>query len=343
MAGTFYAAQMCTNARPLQSVALNVYDLIGCIEEALNPRIELSTVTLDIVMPFYGSFEHLRAAVESVLSQNDSDWRLTVIDDVYPDEAPGRWVSEISDPRVVYIRNSENLRPSRNYNKGVATVASEFVVIMGCDDIMLPGYVARVNELIGQFPKADIFKPGVSVIDEHGKASFPLADRVKGWYRFGGTGARSYSGEELAVSLLRGNWTYFPSLVWRRELLAKIGFRTDLDVVQDLAMLFEITKAGGTLVLDDQIVFSYRRHSKSVSAVTGPDGSKFKQERTLFYEAVAASLALGWKKAAGVARRHVTSRLNALTELPGAIAKNNSAGKSTLTRHVLRLPYREKS
>jgi glycosyltransferase involved in cell wall biosynthesis len=300
-------------------------------------------VTLDIMMPYYGSFDHLREAVESVLAQSDPDWRLTVVDDVYPDPAPGQWVAAIDDARVRYIRNETNLRPSRNYNKSVGVAESEFVVIMGCDDVMLPGYVARVHELIAQFPAADVIQPGVSVIDEHGKTSLPLADRVKGWYRFGGSGARSYSGETLASSLLRGNWTYFPSLVWRRDLLAKTGFRTDLDVVQDLAMLFEITKAGGTLVLDDQVVFSYRRHSKSVSAVTGPDGSKFRQERTLFDEAVAACTALGWPRAAGVARRHVTSRLNALTELPGAIVKNNRVGRSTLTRHILRLPYRETS
>ena len=286
------------------------------------------------MMPFYGRFDHFRAAVESVLAQSDPDWRLTIIDDVYPDLAPGEWAAAIDDDRVSYIRNDVNLRPSRNYNKAVGIAQSEFVVLMGCDDIMLPGYVARVHELIARFPDAAIIQPGVSVIDENGAASLPLADRVKGWYRFGGTGARQYSGEPLAASLLRGNWTYFPSLVWRRETIAKFVFRTDLDVVQDLAMLLEITKGGGSLVLDDVEVFNYRRHSASVSAVTGPDGSKFAQELTLFRETSTACTALGWPKAARAARRHLTSRLNALTEVPAAIRAKNSAGRSALLRHV---------
>ncbi len=290
-------------------------------------------------MPFYGRFDHLRLAVESVLAQTDDDWRLTIIDDVYPDLAPGEWAAAIPDARITYLRNETNLRPSRNYNKAVGLTPGEFVVIMGCDDIMLPGYVARIHELLGQFPDADIVQPGVSVIDENGAPSFPLADRVKGWYRFGGAGPRAYRGERLAVSLLRGNWTYFPSLVWRTELLARFGFRTDLDVVQDLAMLFEIVKAGGTLVLDDEVVFNYRRHSASLSSTTGPDGSKFKQERTLFYEAAAAASELGWRKAARVAKYHVSSRLNALREIPAAAAAKNSAGRRTLIQHVLRRPY----
>ncbi|AWB90503.1 glycosyl transferase family 2 [Salinibacterium hongtaonis] len=288
-------------------------------------------------MPFWGSFDHFREAVSSVLAQNDPNWRLTIVDDVYPDLAPGEWAMAIDDPRVTYIRNEQNLRPSRNYNKGVRLARSEFVVIMGCDDVMLPSYVGRVQSLFTEHPDADIIQPGVSVIDENGAPSRPLADRVKALYRPSGTGVRTLSAQDLAVSLLRGNWTYFPSLVWRRSRLT--GFRTDLDVVQDLAMLFDIAKAGGTLVLDDQIVFNYRRHSSSVSALTGPDGSKFRQERTLFYEAAAACRQLGWNRAARVARNHVTSRLNALTELPGAIAKNNKIGKRTLTRHVLGLPY----
>ncbi len=291
------------------------------------------------MMPFYGSFDHLKEAVSSVLSQDDPDWRLTVVDDVYPDLAPGDWVAGIDDPRVRYIRNEVNLRPSKNYIKSVGLATSEFVVIMGCDDVMLTDYVSRVKALVGKFPDADVIQPGVTVINEHGKDSYPLPDRVKSYYRFSGHGARSYSGEKLAVSLLRGNWTYFPSLVWRTDLVRSIGFRTDLDVVQDLAMLMEITKGGGSLVLDDTPVFHYRRHSTSVSAVTGPDGSKFRQERTLFYETAEACTALGWHRAARVARRHVSSRLNALTELPGALWTRNALGRRTLARHILRRPY----
>lgn len=290
-------------------------------------------------MPFYGSFEHFRAAVESILAQDDPEWTLTIVDDVYPDLAPGEWAKAIDDPRVTYIRNETNLRPSRNYNKCIGLATQSHVVIMGCDDVMLPGYVGRVRSLIASYPDADIIQPGVSIIDENGAASTPLPDRVKGWYRPRGHGTRVVRGGELAASLLRSNWTYFPSLVWRTERLRSFEFRADLDVVQDLAMMFEITKAGGYLLLDDQVVFAYRRHSSSVSAVTGPDGSRFVQERTLFYEAAEASRARGWNKAARVSRRYLTSRLNAVTALPHAGGAENAAGRRILWRHILGLPF----
>lgn len=290
----------------------------------------------DIFMPFYGRFDHLREAVDSVLAQTDDDWRLIVVDDVYPDLAPGMWVAAIDDDRVEYIRNEVNLRPSRNYRKCVSLMESEFAVIMGCDDVMDPGYVARVKELITLHPGVDVIQPGVRVIDENSHESRPLADRVKAVYRPRGRGSRELSGESLATSLLRGNWTYFPSLAWRVSELQKHQFRLDLDVVQDLAMLLAITADGGSLVLDDAPVFRYRRHSSSVSAVTGPDGTKFGQELTLFREADREFRAKGWQRAARAARNHLTSRLNALTELPAAIRARNSIGQRNLIRHVTR-------
>lgn len=282
-------------------------------------------------MPFYGRFDHLRAAVESVQAQTDPQWRLTVVDDVYPDREPGHWVESLDDDRISYVRNAENLRPSGNYNACVAMSSADHLVLMGCDDELEPGYVGRVRSLLAADPTIDLIQPGVLVIDEDGRASNPLADRVK---RRIAMGVGLHSGQPLAVSLLRGNWTYFPSLVWKRSWLTGDGFRRDLDVVQDLAMIMTIVQGGGRLHVDDEVVFRYRRHSRSVSAVTGPDASKFRQERQLFNELSGSLDAQGWTQAARAARQHPTSRLNALTEIPRALRAGNTAGARQLVRHA---------
>lgn len=297
----------------------------------------MAHVVLDIVMPFWGDFGHLREAVDSVRAQDDPEWRLVVIDDVYPDAAPGEWVKSLADERITYLRNEQNLGPSRNYSKGVGLVDGEFVVIMGCDDRMLPGYVARVKQLIGAFPAADVIQPGVQVIDEHGRVYVPMADRIKGWISPKGEFPRAFEGESIAVSLLHGNWTYFPSLVWRRSRVER-GFRADLNVVQDLAKILEILLDGGTLVVDRAPQFEYRRHSQSVSAKTAIDASKFGQELTLFREVRAQAHERGWRKAARAASWHITSRLNALSVVPAAVKARRPDGVRALARHVLAFP-----
>lgn len=297
----------------------------------------MAHVVLDIVMPYWGDFGHLREAVDSVRAQDDSDWRLIVIDDVYPDAAPGEWVQALNDDRITYLRNEQNLGPSRNYSKGVGLVDGEFVVILGCDDRMLPGYVARVKHLIASFPAADVIQPGVRVIDENGKVYLPMADRIKRWIAPRGEFPRAFAGEGISVSLLRGNWTYFPSLVWRRSRVAG-GFRADLNVVQDLAKIMEILLDGGTLVVDREPQFEYRRHSQSVSAKTAIDASKFGQELTLFREVRAQARERGWRKASRAAAWHITSRLNALSVVPAALKARRMDGVKALSKHALVFP-----
>ncbi len=291
-------------------------------------------MTIDIMMPFYGRIDHFQAAVRSVLAQDDDRWRLVIVDDVYPDLSAGEWAKAIDDPRVEYHRNDVNLRPSLNYRKCVSMMQTEFAVIMGCDDIMLPGYVRRVHELIEQHPDAAIVQPGVRVISDNGQQHLPPADRVKGWYRPSIDGPTELAGGDLARSLLRANWTYFPSLCWRVSELQKREFRAGLDVVQDLAMILDIVLDGGTFVLDDTVVFEYRRHAGSVSAVTGPDGTKFAQERVLFAEMRDEMRSRGWTRAARAARWHPTSRLNALSELPSAARLRDREGLRSLLRHA---------
>ncbi|GAA2242064.1 glycosyltransferase [Herbiconiux moechotypicola] len=292
-------------------------------------------MTLDIMMPFWGRPDHLREAVQSVLAQSDPDWRLVVVDDVYPDTEPGRWVQSLGDPRIRYLRNAENLGVGGNFRECVRLAEHERVVLMGCDDRMLPGFVGRVRSLVDAHPGAAIVQPGVEVIDAAGAVHRPLADRVKGMVRFGGSGAREFSGERLLTSLLHGNWAYFPSLVWRRDDLVRFGFRPGFEVVQDLALIVDVVLAGGSLLLDDETVFQYRRHAGSVSALTGPDATKFGEESALFAEVTARTAAAGWGRASRAARLHLTSRLNALTELPAALRAGDPVARRALLRHAL--------
>ena len=288
------------------------------------------------MMPFYGDPGLFRDAVESVRAQDDGDWRLVVIDDVYPDRAPGEWVSSLGDPRIHYVRNEVNLGVSGNFSKSVALVEAEHFVLMGCDDLMEPGYIASMRDAIAHHPDGSYFQPAVTVIGDDGRPSLPLADRVKSWYRPKKTETAVLSGQELAVSLLRGNWTYFPSICWNTAAVRRHGFDAAFDVVLDLALQLDIVLDGGSLVLLPEHTFRYRRHAGSVSSWTAQDGTRFDEERAFFLDAKARLRRRGWRRAARVAGAHWSSRLNAATKLPGAITKRDGAGLRALSRHILR-------
>lgn len=292
-------------------------------------------MTLDILMPFYGRLDYLQLAVQSILAQNDESWRLTVIDDSFPDPEPGRWLGSITDDRVTYVRNEENLGVTGNFAKAASLARADFCTIIGCDDALLPGYVRQMRTLIAEFPDASYIQPRVEVIDTDGTVVRPLADRVKDCYRGRGRSTRIMRGEALAVSLLRGNWTYFPSICWRRELLQKYGFRTDLSVALDLAMQLDIVAGGGSLVVTEELLFRYRRHADSVSSFTAADSTRFREEEELFAATALRMSDLGWHKAARAATRHYSSRLNAATRLPAALLARDRDATRGLIHHMV--------
>ncbi len=294
-------------------------------------------MSVDVLLPFYGDALLMRVAVGSIINQTYPDWTLTIIDDGTPDPSMPQWSAAIvaSDPRIRYVRNETNLGANGNYRKALTFVTHELAVVMGADDIMLPRYLETIVAAHTAYPDASIIQPGVQVIDEHGVCRSGTADAIKKVLTPRGHGPRLLRGEPLAVSLMRGNWLYFPSITWRSDALLRTGFREGFNVVQDLALAMDIIKAGGSFVLDDTVCFQYRRHSASDSSVRALDGSRFVEEAAYFAQEAEAFEALGWPAAARAARRHLTSRLNAATLWPKAIRAKNTSGARTLLRHAV--------
>ncbi|MEV8512696.1 glycosyltransferase family 2 protein [Dactylosporangium sp. NPDC051484] len=296
---------------------------------------------LDIMLPHYGELPLLKIAVESIVAQSDERWQLTVMDDnpVERDTGIPEYFAALGHPRVRYVRNPRNLGVTGNFQQGVDLATAPFMVIMGCDDVMLPRYVERVHALIDAHPEAVLVQPGVEVIGADGAVVRTLTDTTKRRVyapRFAGT--VTMAGEELAVSLLRGNWLYFPSLAWRTEEIKAVGFDPDLKVIQDLKLILQLVTRGGTLVADDDVVFQYRRHGESLSASSAVTGNRFSEAREFFLGAAARMDAHGWPRAGRAARWHLSSRIHALTMLPAAARQRGSGSVGVLTRYAFGSP-----
>lgn len=289
-------------------------------------------MTVDIVVPFYGDPKMLTQAVRSVWNQDDPDWRLTVVDDGYPDKSVAAWFDEVDDERIRYRRNANNLGANANYRRCVELVENERAVIMGADDVMLPNYVGTVHRLNRECPGAGMIHPGVEVVDEDGSTYWSLADKVKKFLLARRCRhQRIQHGQDLAASLLRGNWTYFPSIAWRRDALRQHGFRGGLHVVQDLALVIDLLMAGETMLVDATPSFQYRRHRRSDSAVRAANGERFAEE-SAYFRAMSGELhAYGWERAARAARTHLSSRLHALAVLPKATMYEHSTARDLVS------------
>jgi glycosyltransferase involved in cell wall biosynthesis len=292
---------------------------------------------IDIVMPYYGDVPRMQSAVRSVLAQSDPRWRLTVIDDGQEPGVP-EWFAGLgaNDPRIRYERNERNLGITANFQKCLRAAEAEFVTMIGCDDELLPDYVTTVLTMYEAHPEAAMAQPGVEVIDESGAVVAPLADRMKrGVFAPRVRGVQIMEGERLAVSLLRGNWMYFPAICWRTKVIQAFGFDVAFTVVQDLNLTLALVRSGERLALSDHVSFRYRRHLASQSSAQAADGSRFCEERSFFLAEADRMETMGWHRAARAGRHHLASRLHAATLTASAARRRDVAGMRQLARFAL--------
>ncbi len=290
---------------------------------------------IEVFIPFWGEPALLYATVDSVRAQSDPDWTITVVDDCYPDPTVAEHFAAEADPRIRYLRNEVNLGIAGNWRRSLDLASGQVMMFMGCDDLLEPDFVARARALADHYPEADIIQPGVRIIDDDGQPSDPLADRVKRWLRPSAAVAALHSGEDLAASLLRGNWLYWPSLLFRTDRIRQFTFRQDLPIILDLALVVDMVADGCVLLVDPEVTFAYRRHSTSMSGTALTDGSRFAQDRRYYAGAVEQMRRNGWPRAARAARLRWTSRLHGLTVLPTAARTHRRAGLAKALQHVV--------
>jgi glycosyltransferase involved in cell wall biosynthesis len=262
---------------------------------------------IDVLLPFWGDVELLTIAVESVLAQTEPDWQLFVADDCYPSDEPEKYFKKLADPRINYIRHKHNIGVTANFNYVLDKASSPYCVLMGCDDKMLPAYIATALSRIGD---AAMYQPGVEVINKEGRVYLPLGDRIKRTLQPHKPG--NYQGEKLATSLCHGNWLYFPSILWKTDVIKRYGFNKEYGVTQDVYLQMNIIIDGGSLYLDKTHLFQYRRFNQSVSSREKSTGKRFKEEARVYAHYAEVFKAMHWDKAYRAAKFRITHRLNKL-------------------------------
>lgn len=292
--------------------------------------------TIDVLLPYYGDSAQLRDAVRSVLAQSHPGWRLFCVDDAHPTSSAEGWLRSLQDPRIHHLRNERNLGVAGNFARCLTLATNPWLTMMGSDDLMRPDHLATALRRISARSDVDIVQCGVRVIDDTGAPSLPLPDRVKRALRpRTPQHERLLRGEDLAASLTRADWAYFPSLLWRTERAQRIGFRPEYAIALDLGLLLDVTLDGGAMLLHDEVTFEYRRHRASASMSTARNGARFDQERRFFRDYAARFRDVGWDRPARIAERYAISRLNALSEVPGALASGDLVAARRLLAHVV--------
>jgi glycosyltransferase involved in cell wall biosynthesis len=112
-----------------------------------------------VLLPTRDRLEYLRYAVESVQRQDDDDWELVVSDNDSTDDIAG-FVQSLGDDRVRYVRTDSFVPVTENWNNALRHSRGEYVVMLGDDDALLPGYLSGQRALIERFERPDAIYAG---------------------------------------------------------------------------------------------------------------------------------------------------------------------------------------
>ncbi|NDG40653.1 MAG: glycosyltransferase family 2 protein [Betaproteobacteria bacterium] len=107
-----------------------------------------------VLLPTRNGGPFIDNCIRSILSE-DADLELIVSDNANSDETPAvldRWRA---DRRVKILRLNEPRPVSENWSNALGAARGEYLLMMGDDDCLLPGYFKRMESIIAQYDNPD--------------------------------------------------------------------------------------------------------------------------------------------------------------------------------------------
>ncbi len=153
--------------------------------------------TFSICIPAYNRAHHLSALLDSIFIQDFTDFNIVICEDCSPErdkiaEIIGRY-SEEHPGSILYSENEMNLGYDGNIRRLVERATGEFCFFMGNDDLMCPGALTTVADLISRNPDVGF------VLKSYAWFGHSLDDVNKGVRYF--TGERRFSAGREAILL----------------------------------------------------------------------------------------------------------------------------------------------
>lgn len=153
---------------------------------AYGPGVELSSPyrlassgpTVDVGMPAYRRPQFIAGAIESVLAQTYTNWRLVV-----SENGPGGGEVEAvvqkftGDPRIEFVATGRNLGPTANWTRLLQAGTAPYFTIIQDDDQWDPEFLARRVAFLEDHTSVGFMYAGERKIDQHGRKIVPERTR----------------------------------------------------------------------------------------------------------------------------------------------------------------------
>lgn len=228
-------------------------------------------------MSVYNGEQYLDDAIDSVLTQDFSDFEFLLIDDASTDRSPEIIQSYAQrDARIRLIENPQNIGLTRSLNKGMRAARAEFVARLDADDIAAPQRFSQQYRYLVKQPECTVVGSVAHLIDVRGQPQGQTD-----WFSDGALAAQLFFFNSLAHS----------SVMFRREpILALGGYDDDFTRAQDYDLWLRCLAAGHTIHILPDALTGHRVHGDRVTA----------KQSEIMEQCRSLALKRGWKNIVGV-------------------------------------------
>jgi glycosyltransferase involved in cell wall biosynthesis len=132
-----------------------------------------------IGLPCYNSERYIAQAIESLLAQTFTDFKLIISDNASTDSTASicqRYAG--ADARVEYTRNPVNIGLTRNFNRAFALSNSKYFKWATADDFSGPEVLADAVAILESDPSIVVCYPRTVLVDAEGRETNRVVDKL---------------------------------------------------------------------------------------------------------------------------------------------------------------------
>src|SRR5882672_11129565 len=121
-----------------------------------------------IILPVRNGGHYVKECVASIQAQTLADFHLLILDNCSTDGTL-QWLQSLGDSRIRIYPADRPLTIEENWGRITSIPKNEFITLIGHDDILDPHYLAVMDRLILQHPRASLYQAHFRYIDSKGE------------------------------------------------------------------------------------------------------------------------------------------------------------------------------
>lgn len=198
-------------------------------------------------MPVYNAADHIKEAIDSILSQTFDDFEFLIFNDGSTDNS-GHIVGSYDDPRIQFYDSNQNQGHVYHLNHGIEIAKGEYIARMDADDISLPSRFEKQVSFMDTNPNVGVCGTWFKIIDSGDEIRHPLDN------------------DSIRLSLLNHCSIGHPTVMLRTRLLKESGLRYEPSFVpaEDYFFWVAMSKYCDLANLPE-FLLEYRIHQDQIS------------------------------------------------------------------------------